>query len=371
MPITIEVATKQETWARVELAGPSGSGKTYTALRIARGIVGPNGKIGVICTENRTARKYSGDFRFWVADMKPPFSPAAYIEAIREFAKLGVDCLIVDSFSHAWAGPGGLLERVDMFTQASKSKNSFSEGWSKATPEQNGLMQELGAFPGHLIITLRVKTHYEIVDNGRGGKEPKRIGMAPIQRDGVEYEFDVCMDLDQMIGNVWKTRCSALVGAIIQKPGEDLGKTIRDWLTDGTIAVPPPGVKISVESGLVGFGPYRGLPRVKLTDAELQESIKLATAKIDGAPKEATWLPDARAHLAALELEQQQRQGVAPAQPVMAASSTASQAETSANPGTHGAKRKSPPQRRPRKTAAQSAASETSATPTAPESGAT
>lgn len=350
MAFVIEVATKQETYARVEMAGPSGSGKTYSAILIARGLVGPTGKIGVICTENKSARKYSDVTRFFVGDLRPPYSPAAYIEAIRAFAKMGVDCLVVDSLSHAWAGPGGVLERVDEFTAASKSKNSFSEGWGKGTKEQNALIDALVSFPGHLIVCLRVKTAYEIVDNGRGGREPIRLGMAPVQRDGVEYEFDVCIDLHNTHGTVWKTRCSTLYGAVIPKPGVALGETIRAWLRDGVVAIPPPGTKIHVDSGLVGFGPYRGLPRERLTDAELAESMQIGEEKIAGAEPTAVWVADARAHLEALVAERDRRaaQGItvtpdAPPAPV----TITPPADTGT--GVHDAKRRrAPPQRRPK-----------------------
>src|SRR5438552_15577127 len=43
----------------LQLYGPPRSGKTYTALRIARGMVGPEGRIGVLDTESGRARLYS------------------------------------------------------------------------------------------------------------------------------------------------------------------------------------------------------------------------------------------------------------------------------------------------------------------------
>src|SRR5262244_678265 len=43
----------------IQLYGPPRSGKTYTALLIARGMVGPKGKIGVLDTESGRARLYS------------------------------------------------------------------------------------------------------------------------------------------------------------------------------------------------------------------------------------------------------------------------------------------------------------------------
>ncbi len=41
---------------------------------------------------------------------------------------------------------------------------------------------------------MRAKTEY-VIQEVNGKQVPKKIGMAPIQRDGVEYEFDVVADM--------------------------------------------------------------------------------------------------------------------------------------------------------------------------------
>src|SRR5262252_865146 len=58
----------------IQLYGPPRSGKTYTALRIARGMVGPKGKIGVLDTESGRARLYSDKVPggFVVGELTPP-----------------------------------------------------------------------------------------------------------------------------------------------------------------------------------------------------------------------------------------------------------------------------------------------------------
>ena len=99
----------------IQLYGPPRSGKTYTALRIARGMVGPKGRIGVLDTESGRARLYSDKVPggFVVGELTPPYTPRRYLEAIEEFLAYGVDILVVDSFSHCWEGPGGVLEMAD------------------------------------------------------------------------------------------------------------------------------------------------------------------------------------------------------------------------------------------------------------------
>lgn len=58
--------------------------------------------------------------------------------------------------------------------------------------------------------------------------------MAPVQRDGLEYEFDLVVDIagDQS-AIVSKTRCTAFNGQAIELLTEDTGATLRAWLTDG------------------------------------------------------------------------------------------------------------------------------------------
>ena len=58
----------------IQLYGPPRSGKTYTALRIARGMVGPTGRIGMLDTESGRARLYSDKVPggFAVGELTPP-----------------------------------------------------------------------------------------------------------------------------------------------------------------------------------------------------------------------------------------------------------------------------------------------------------
>src|SRR5690606_28365644 len=72
-----------------------------------------------------------------------------------------------------------------------------------------------------------------------------KVGMAPIQRDGMEYEFDIVADMDQEHNFiVSKTRYRGLDNAVINKPGVELGEQIRAWLEDGVEAPPAPSATI-------------------------------------------------------------------------------------------------------------------------------
>ena len=89
-------------------------------------------------------------------------------------------------------------------------------------------------------MTLRVKTEYVIEQNDRGKSVPRKVGLKPVQRDGIEYEFDVVgeMDLDNVL-TVTKSRIPTLSGVVVQHPGSELAETVRDWLADGEDAPGP------------------------------------------------------------------------------------------------------------------------------------
>jgi hypothetical protein len=145
--------------------------------------------------------------------------------------------LVIDSLSHAWAGKDGLLERVD-------KKGGFTGGgWKEATPLQNRMVDAILTCKAHVIVTLRQKTEYAIEKNTAGKMVPRKVGLAPIQREGLEYEFDVmaALDVDNNL-SIEKTRCSALNGRVWKHQNPEIAAMLRQWLTDGAPAVEAPPV---------------------------------------------------------------------------------------------------------------------------------
>ena len=227
-------AVKHESKLRLAFAGPSGSGKTYSALAVGTSL----GKVAFVDTEHGSASKYADLFDFDVVNMHAPYHPNKYVQAIQAAADAGYDVLILDSLSHAWNGAGGLLEIVE---QASKKyKGNTYAGWSEGTPLQNALIEAIVGADIHIIATMRSKQDYILVEkNGR--QMPQKVGMAPVQRDGFEYEFDVFLDMDiENNAVVQKTRCPVLAGQVISKPGDQLASTLREWLSGAPAPVEPP-----------------------------------------------------------------------------------------------------------------------------------
>ena len=231
-------AVKTEAKLRLAIAGPAGSGKTYTALSIATHLGGP---IAVIDTEHGSASKYADLFDFDVAEMHAPYHPDKYLRAIKEAADAGYKVIILDSMSHAWNGEGGLLELADEAAKAMKTQNSFA-AWKSITPIQNRLVEGVVSAPLHLIATMRSKTEYVQERDDRGKNTVRKVGMAPVQREGFEYEFDVFLDMDiEHNAIVSKTRCAALDGKVINKPAKQLADVLRTWL--GTNPAPAPAAQ--------------------------------------------------------------------------------------------------------------------------------
>lgn len=202
-------ATRDLARLRVGMCAPAGAGKTYSALDLAFGLIRlmkPDGRVAVIDSERGSAAKYQGligsaglTFDFDIATLGPDYGPRRYIEALRDAARAGYFIVIIDGISQAWAGTGGLLEQKDVASAKQKSGNSWT-AWRDITPEHNKFVDAMLATPYHLIATMRAKTEWvqDVVEkDGRKITVPRKIGMAPVQRDGLEYEFDVMFDLDQ------------------------------------------------------------------------------------------------------------------------------------------------------------------------------
>jgi KaiC/GvpD/RAD55 family RecA-like ATPase len=236
MKFTFQKATKHRMKARVAITGPAGSGKTTDALLFAQALAGDGGRVAVIDTERGSASLYSDRFAFDTVDFVPPYDPRLLCDAIDAAADAGYEVLVIDSLTHFWAGEGGLLEQVDAATG-----NKFANGWKTATPIQNKMVEKILSFPGHVVATMRSKTAYVVED--RGGKSvPRKVGQAPIQREGLEFEFTLVLDIDRdhSIG-VSKSRCPELESTNFFPASEILNliDTFRTWLSEGDAATLP------------------------------------------------------------------------------------------------------------------------------------
>ena len=114
-------ANKSAVYLKLAITGPRGSGKTTAALRLARGLVGDNGRIAVIDTENSSSLLYADTFDFDVCVVEPPYTEDKFITAIADAVEGKYDCVIIDSFSHVWQA-----ENLKAFCRRCFRRNSTS-----------------------------------------------------------------------------------------------------------------------------------------------------------------------------------------------------------------------------------------------------
>lgn len=234
--MAFQKAERKKAKLRLGISGSSGSGKTYSSLLIAYGMTGDWSKIALIDTERGSGELYADLGDYSVCQIEPPFTPQKYIDAIEEAEKMGFSVLIIDSLSHAWSGEGGLLDMHTAATAAQKNPNSFT-AWKEITPWHNKLVDKVLQSPCHVIVTVRSKTEYVLTTDEKGKQTPKKVGMAPIFRDGLEYEVTTFFDMaENHTASTTKDRTRLFDGAYF-KPSADTGKQLIKWLESG--AEPP------------------------------------------------------------------------------------------------------------------------------------
>lgn len=228
-------ATKKQVKARIAIAGPSGSGKTYTGL-VAATALAQGGQIAVIDTERGSASLYSDYFDFDVLELEPPFSPQVYKQAIKAAENAGYGVILIDSLSHAWEGEGGALDLADEATARQRTPNSYT-AWREVTPLHREMVDAMLQSKAHIVATMRSKTEYAI-ESTNGKTNIRKVGLAPIQRAGMEYEFTVVgdMDIDNKIV-ISKSRFAPLQSKVQLKPDINFFKPFVDWLNSGDAEV--------------------------------------------------------------------------------------------------------------------------------------
>lgn len=211
-------ATKSQIKIRLALSGASGSGKTYSALAIAQHL---GDSIALIDTEHGSASRYADRFTFDTCELND-HHPAKYIEAIKAAESAGYEVIIIDSLSHAW------------FSELELAGKGF-DGWKNVRPLERKLIDAMIGSSSHIIATMRSKTEWIMEEytakDGKTKQAPKKIGTAPIQSSGIEYEFDLAGELDyNHILTISKSRCPELADKTFLNPGKDVADTLKAWI---------------------------------------------------------------------------------------------------------------------------------------------
>lgn len=277
-------AVRGKVKARIALCGPTGSGKTMTSLTLAAAL-NEGGGVALVDTERSSASLYADRFDFDTCNLTD-LRPETFGRTIRAADEAGYDVLIIDSLSHAWEG---VLEELD---KASRGGNTFN-AWRDVTPRHKDLVNTILDCNMHVIATLRSKMEYAMETNDRGKVEVTKVGLSPVQRSGLEYEFDLVFSMDQSHTLVvTKSRFDELADQSIPHPDERFGTTVKEAISTGVEVVRPtekeidlinkclsdlgmPADDAKVRESAIGksLGLKRRVPLKSLTQAQARESI--------------------------------------------------------------------------------------------------
>lgn len=243
LTFVVKKASRQEVFLKALLSGPSGSGKTYSALLMARGLVDDWSQVAVIDTEDGTSHYYADLGAYNVLEMPPPSEGNKYnmVKRFKEAVEYlmnayGVKVIVSDSISHYW---DYILSMKEYWAQTT-TYNDYT-AWAKATPLYREFVDFIRHTPVHFICTVRSKQAYEIIENEVNGKKKttvQKIGQKAVQREGIDYEFDLQFDLDMKhyasIGTMGKKRIHGVFDDdelfVIT---EETGRKIREWCEKG------------------------------------------------------------------------------------------------------------------------------------------
>lgn len=226
--LNIRQAKRAGSKVVVGIAGQSGDGKTLTALYLARGMVEHAGEIGFLDTENRRGSLYADklDAPFLIGDLYPPFSPARYSQAIKEFQDAGVKVLVIDSVTHEWEGEGGC---EDIAT----SGNGKMANWKLAKAEHKKFMNTLLQSDMHIICCIRAREKTDF----KNPKQPVSLGIQPISEKNFMFEMTASIMMHNRGQNqTFLKMPDDLFSAFGNGQGyigQQAGKSLIDWVNSG------------------------------------------------------------------------------------------------------------------------------------------
>jgi AAA domain len=209
MSFKIEPAKRRRVPMLISMAGVSGAGKTYSALLLAAGLAGKGGTVGFLDTENGRGSMYADSAGimaalpngYEIAEMREPFSPSRYIEAVEAMEAHGCKVLVIDSMTHEWEGWGGCADIAE------NNKLRGMPNWAKAKMEHKRMMNYLLASSMHIIFCLRAREKTAIVKGANGKEEFVQKGLQPVQEKNFAFEMTLSLLLDETTHHPVVTKC--------------------------------------------------------------------------------------------------------------------------------------------------------------------
>jgi hypothetical protein len=267
MTLEIAPAKRRNVPMLISLAGVSGSGKTYSALLLAAGLAGPDGKVGFLDTENGRGSMYADSpgikaalpSGYEIAEMREPFAPSRYSEAVEAFQRHGCKVLVIDSMTHEWEGHGGCSDIAE------NNKLKGTPNWILAKREHKRMMNCLLASPMHVVFCLRAREKIKVVKDDKGKDQFVQIGLQPIQEKNFTFEMTLSLLLDEHTHRPNVTKCPEPLLSLFQGDQplitKRMGERLRAWAEEGAPAIDPnrslaEQALAYAEQGTTGYGAF-------------------------------------------------------------------------------------------------------------------
>lgn len=225
--------------------GKSGSGKTLSALKFARGLVGPKGRIVLVDSESKRGSIFCDIIEngYQVIDLEPPFSPDRYCAAF-EAAEAHSEIVVMDSLTHEWAGEGGVIDMQEaeltrMAGEDYKRRESCKmAAWIRPKAAHKKFIQRLLRAKGGVICCLRgeEKTHMEKGQDGKNQVHTDEFS-TPIFDSRFIFEMLINFETLKVDGQggyvipvkITHPTIAPLLPRADQQISEAHGKALADW----------------------------------------------------------------------------------------------------------------------------------------------
>ena len=212
MSFTFRPAETGQAPIFVMISGGTGTGKSWSAFRLARGMVGPDGRIFALDTEAGRLSTLAKFHRFDMLRMEPPFRWSRIAAYAEEAEVQGADALVIDSASMGHVGPGGhrgwVEEEVDRMLakkkRFEKDLDVEDEGerekvrWSARRAPSLDRQEALYSFLQRRIPIIFACRARELTE--KQGNTIKQIGWQPVIHAELPYEMTASFLLDATKG---------------------------------------------------------------------------------------------------------------------------------------------------------------------------
>lgn len=244
-------ASRSQVFLKLAITGVTGSGKTLSALRLAKGLLKPGQRIAFIDTENDSASLYADltekqcramkipdseieelmetSRLFDVLPVAPPFLPEAFSDGMKAAVAAEYGAAVIDSASHLWKGTLAYKAQID-----ERGGNQWTN-WKDPDKKFQDALDSVLQSKIHAVFCMRSKMEYVIEENAKGKQAPRKVGMAPIMKDGIDYEFTTVFDVamnHEAVGS--KDRSGMFPTDRYVKVTEATGREFGEWLKTAT-----------------------------------------------------------------------------------------------------------------------------------------